>query len=282
MTGKYDKRNKLNDLTGTEWLKLTKSFWVNEKCKDDKFAFQHPAPFLIKDIEKLISMFTKTGMAVLDPFNGVGTTLVACNNLNRKGVGVDISKGYCNLAIKRLGELNAKKNQLVICGDSIDKISKMRRKIDYCVTSPPYHNILKNNGQGLRVKKKGKRSGARIGVDCYTSYKKDLGNQVHYDDFLNLLQQVMRSVYKRLNEGKYTSIIISDFTINKKETCVQGDIVTLMMQIGFQFAGTTILLQNNKALYPFGYPYAYKINHNHQNIITFQKSKGGKELHRGD
>ena len=48
MDGIFDKRNKLNDLTGKEWLKLTKSFWVSEKCKEDKFAFQHPAPFLIK------------------------------------------------------------------------------------------------------------------------------------------------------------------------------------------------------------------------------------------
>jgi len=75
--GRYDKRNKVNDLTGKEWLKLTKSFWVSEKCKDDKFAFQHPAPFLIKDIEKLISVFTKKDMNVLDPFMGAGTTLVA-------------------------------------------------------------------------------------------------------------------------------------------------------------------------------------------------------------
>ena len=54
MNGIFDKRNKLNDLTGKEWLKLTKSFWVSEKCKEDKFAFQHPTPFLIKDIEKLV------------------------------------------------------------------------------------------------------------------------------------------------------------------------------------------------------------------------------------
>ena len=56
--GKYDPRNKLNDLTGKEWIKLTKSFWTSEKCADDKDAFKHPAPFLIKDIEKLISFFT--------------------------------------------------------------------------------------------------------------------------------------------------------------------------------------------------------------------------------
>lgn len=56
---KYDKRNTLNDLTGREWLLLTKSIWISEKCVDDKFAFQHPAPFLINDTRKLIKFFTK-------------------------------------------------------------------------------------------------------------------------------------------------------------------------------------------------------------------------------
>jgi len=271
MDGIYDKRNKLNDLTGKEWLKLTKSFWVSEKCKEDKFAFQHPAPFLIKDIEKLISLFTKKGMVVLDPFNGVGTTLVASSNLKRKGIGIDLSKKYCKLVEKRFSELNIKTGQKVICGDSLKEISKIKGKIDYCVTSPPYHNILKNNGQGLRSEKEGKRSGPRIGVEYYSDDKNDLGNQKSYDDFLNLFGEIMTVVYKKLNDEKYTSIIISDFTVNKKEKCVQGDVVKIMGAIGFEFSGTTALLQDNKPLYPFGYPYAYKINHQHQNIITFRK-----------
>lgn len=43
--GKFDPRNKLNELTGKEWLLLTKSFWFSEKSLDDKDAFAHPAPF---------------------------------------------------------------------------------------------------------------------------------------------------------------------------------------------------------------------------------------------
>ena len=78
---RYDPRNTLNDLTGKEWLKLTKSFFLSEKCADDKAAFGHPAPFLIKDIEKMISLFTKKGMKVLDPFMGSGTTAIAAYNL---------------------------------------------------------------------------------------------------------------------------------------------------------------------------------------------------------
>ena len=79
--GKYDERNTLNDLDGRSWLLLSKSFWTSESSPEDKAAYKHPAPFMIKDIEKLISLFTKRGMTVLDPFVGSGTTLIAAANL---------------------------------------------------------------------------------------------------------------------------------------------------------------------------------------------------------
>ena len=42
------------------------------------------------------------GDVVLDPFLGSGSTLIACALLNRKGIGVEIDKNYCEIAKKRL------------------------------------------------------------------------------------------------------------------------------------------------------------------------------------
>ena len=271
--GKYDKRNQLNDLTGKEWLKLTKSFWLSEKCKEDKAAFLHPAPFLIKDIEKLISMFTKKGMTVLDPFVGSGKTIIAANNLGRKSIGIDLNKDYQKLAYKRFKENDIKKTEYkFVIADSTKSMLKLG-KVDYVVTSPPYHNILRNTSEGIRAdkSKKGYRNGSRQGIVYYSDDVNDLGNQKTYAKFLALLTKVFQNVYNILNDKKYCSIIMSDFTINKTETCVQGDIVNMMTEIGYEFCGTTVLLQDNKPLYPFGYPYSYKINHMHQNIMNFRR-----------
>ncbi len=273
MEGKYDPRNKLNDLTGKEWLKLTKSFWMSEKCSDDKAAFGHPAPFLIKDIEKLISFFTKKGMTVLDPFMGSGTTSLAAYNLGRKGVGMDLSNDYRELALSRFAEKEMQETDYTyLIGDSTTDL-QILGEVDYIVTSPPYHNILKNTSKGLRNDNshKGYRNGSRQGVEYYSDLPNDLGNQETYEDFLNLLKEVMKRCFDMLKMDKYCSIVISDFTVNKEEICVQSDIVKLMCEVGFEFVGTTILLQDNKPLYPFGYPYSYKINHMHQNIINFRK-----------
>jgi len=273
--GKYDKRNKLNDLTGKEWLKLTASFWMSEKCADDKDAMKHPAPFLIKDTQKLISLFTKKGMRVLDPFCGSGTTLISACNLDRFGIGIDLNEEYKKLALKRLEKKGYKEDKdfKYIVGDAF-KILDEIDGVDYIVTSPPYHNILKNNGKGIREDKthKNYRHSGRIGVEYYSDDENDLGNKQTYDDFLSSLKSIMKKCFNILNDKKYCTIVISDFTVNKKEVNVQGDIVRLMVDIGFEFCGTTVLLQSNKPLYPFGYPYAYKINHHHQNMITFRKS----------
>ena len=273
--GKYDKRNQLNDLTGKEWIKLTKSFFLSEKCADDKYAFGHPAPFLIKDIEKLISMFTKSDMIVLDPFMGSGTTAIAAYNLKRKSIGIDLSKEYFNLSSERFEKkgMVSDVDYTYVVGDSLKEIDKIEQEVDYIVTSPPYHNILKNKTSGLRTDNsdKGYRNGSRLGVEYYSDKKSDLGNQESYEDFLKLFQSIMKKAFNKLKEKKYCSIIISDFTVDKIEVCVQADIVRIMQEIGFSFVGTTILLQDNKPLYQFGYPYAYKINHMHKNIINFSK-----------
>ena len=273
MEGKYDKRNKLNDLTGKEWLLLTKSFWTSEKCADDKAAFEHPAPFLIKDIEKLISFFTKKGMRVLDPFMGSGTTAIAAYNSGRLGIGMDLSEKYKDLALKRFEAKSMSVDDFIYeIGDSTKDLTSFEQ-VDYIVTSPPYHNILKNKSKGIRNDNshEGYRNGSRQGIEYYSDMPNDLGNQETYSDFLALLYTVMRNCYKILNEKKYCTIIMSDFTVEKREVCVQSDVVKLMEKIGFEFVGTTVLLQDNKPLYPFGYPYSYKINHMHQNIMNFRK-----------
>lgn len=271
--GKYDERNTLNDLDGRSWLLLTKSFWTSESSPQDKAAYKHPAPFMIKDVEKLISLFTKKGMTVLDPFVGSGTTLIAASNLERKGFGIDLNEEYHQLYQERLSGNKVSQECKYIVGDSLEVLDNIPT-VDYIVTSPPYHNILRNNSRGTRNNTgKNYRMSARDGVEYYSELKNDLGNYDHYEDFLKALKAIMKKAYRCLLNRKYASIIISDFTVDKKEICVQADIVKLMQEVGFHFVGTTVLMQTVKPLYPFGYPYAYKINHHHQNIINFRKEE---------
>lgn len=265
--GIYDKRNKINDLTGKEWLQMSKSVWTSKRCALDKDAFEHPAPFLVEDVKQLIRFFTKKNDQVLDMFMGSGTTIISSVQTGRYGIGIELNKEYCKLAKRRLRQLKISRNDYtIINGDSLTKMKTIKH-VDYCVTSPPYHNILKNNGLGLRHDGSQKRQG----VEYYSDDPNDVGNQRTYAKYLKSLKNIMSELYKKLGDKKYCTIVVSDFTVNKKETNAHGDITSLMQSIGFEFVGGIVLVQNSKPLYPFGYPYAVKINHTHQHLLNFRK-----------
>jgi len=50
----------------------------------------------------LITLFTREGDWVLDPFMGSGTTGLACKLLNRNFIGIDYEEEYFNIAEERL------------------------------------------------------------------------------------------------------------------------------------------------------------------------------------
>ena len=71
-------RNTLNELSGEEWLYFTKSVWTTAYPSELGHALrrQHGANKPPRLMARLIEFFTKTGELVLDPFAGVGGTLL--------------------------------------------------------------------------------------------------------------------------------------------------------------------------------------------------------------
>lgn len=59
--------------------------------------------------EKLLKIYCKSNDVVFDPFNGTGTTGVACRNLNIKYVGTEISEKQCKYSVDRINNISVKK-----------------------------------------------------------------------------------------------------------------------------------------------------------------------------
>lgn len=78
--------------------KFDKEVWrINPKPMKE-----HPAPFPLELAYQCIISTTDKNDTVLDPFMGSGTTGVACKELNRNFIGIEISKQYYDIAVKRI------------------------------------------------------------------------------------------------------------------------------------------------------------------------------------
>lgn len=67
--------------------------------------FDHPAGFPVELPERCIKLHGVEDAAVLDPFLGTGSTLIAAENLGCAGVGIEIDKHYAETAFNRLCSL---------------------------------------------------------------------------------------------------------------------------------------------------------------------------------
>jgi len=63
---------------------------------------QHPTQKPVALMEYLIKTYTNEGETVLDFTMGSGTTGVACANLNREFIGIELDEKYFNIASKRI------------------------------------------------------------------------------------------------------------------------------------------------------------------------------------
>jgi site-specific DNA-methyltransferase (adenine-specific) len=98
--GDYDKEND----AGNSELRLPSSIQeFNNRASGDRGFHPTQKPVLL--LEYLIKTYTLENETVLDFTMGSGTTGVACKNLNRNFIGIELDENYFNIAKARIGDV---------------------------------------------------------------------------------------------------------------------------------------------------------------------------------
>lgn len=266
---KIHPKNKLNDLGGREWIKFTKSWFIfnalHSDLKEERAILgdvskDHPATYSPTMVSEFIQFFTKKGQTVLDPFVGMGSTLVACDRTGRKGIGIELTKKYAEMAMKRT-------DQKVIVGDSRDIAKFKLPQIDYCITSPPYWNVLNRSTGSFKKTRVAKGLSTK-----YSDLEKDVGNIADYEKFLDVMLDIFKQVHDVLKPGGYTTIVIKNVKQDGKLYPLAWDLARKLSPI-FELKDEKIWIQDKVRLAPYGYPYAWTSNIIHHYCLNFRKSK---------
>jgi len=264
---RVDPRNRLNELSNTDWMVETKSVWFSRPPRRDSLKSGHPATFAESDIARLIRFFTRPGDRVLDPFVGSGSTLLACAETGRAGTGIELIERWADVSRNRLQGINGGTEQKVMTGDAREVLPTIPdESFDFIVTSPPYWMILrKDRDHKVRAERKSKGLSTR-----YSDEEDDLGNLESYDEFLGQLARVYCECRRVLAKRHYMCVVVSDFRHKSRFVDYHSDISRVVESCGFALEGITVLVQDSKNLYPYGIPYAFVSNIHHQYILTFR------------
>ena len=276
---RYDKRNTLNNLTSKEWLPETISVFVQKWLwawhPDTKIERQHPAPYSYQDVMRLIKFFTKEWQKVLDPFNGIWSTLKACALSWREWYGIELIEKYYKLTLERLKTelkwwLFPKAKQTVIHWDALKEIKKIwDDSFDLLVTSPPYWNILQ------KVDHKAKWERIKNNLDHkYSEDKNDLWNIDNYEIFLEKLWNFFIDCWRIIKKNWHFCIVVSDFRQKSKLYTFHTDLSNYIEKnSNIVLKWITILYQSRKKIYPYWYPFSYVPNIHHQYILIMKNEK---------
>ena len=74
----------------------------NKKTKDENGKNLHDTEKPVELMKILVENSSQVGELVLDPFVGVGATAIACKELDRQYIGVELDEHYYNIAINRI------------------------------------------------------------------------------------------------------------------------------------------------------------------------------------
>ncbi len=262
--------NRLNELSGREWIKFTKSWFKHSPPPRDRTKLIHPAGFPETLVREFIEFFTKPSMWVLDPFLGTGSTLLAARAAGRNAIGVEINPRYASLARSRLKDAPPSDGtrQLILQGDSRDlrKILETDdvREVDFCITSPPYWNQLKRASLRQRERKQN-------GLDTnYSDDPEDIGNISNYEEFLDVQGRIFDEVYGVMKVGGYLVVVTNNVFSEGRLYPLAFETLTTLAKTWVP-KDERVWLHDDKRLLPLGIYNAWVGNRSHQYCLIFRK-----------
>jgi DNA modification methylase len=197
-------KNNFSDIDLSRWREypfvLTDSLWLlGERDKSGMHTPEYWGNFVPQIANQALLRFTRQGETVIDPFLGLGTTLIECRRLGRNGIGVELVPWVAERArwLVNLEENNYGVKTEVLTGDS--RLKEVRESVSswlkglglekahLLILHPPYHDIIK-----------------------FSDLEADLSNAKSEEDFYDQFERVLLNFTPLLEDGRYLVLVIGD------------------------------------------------------------------------
>lgn len=253
------------DTRTKEW-KQRKEYWITnygiqselgrEDTQSKTIFWDTPNSVSVFDpvlCELMYDWFSPKGGMVLDPFAGGSVRGIVCEEMNRKYVGIDLSKSQIDANYQQ------SQKPTWLCGDSDDELDKLpESQYDFVLTCPPYYDL-----------------------EVYTDDVRDISN-MDMDSFDIKYESILQKSVTKLKNNRFYAIVVSEV----REPSVTGKYSTgrykglvrktidMLESAGLEFYNDMILFNSQHQASRVVKTYFErnrKIPSVHQNILIFVK-----------
>jgi DNA modification methylase len=247
---------------------------------------------------RLIEFFTTTGELVLDPFAGVGGTLLgaAIARGPRRALGLEIEPRWVDVYEDLVRELAAEHGGRgpsladmgpsdpggergfdptgleMRLGDSLDLLPQIETdSIDFVATDPPYNIQLPITMSGGKLAEE--HANRRTDYAMVTEHAGDLANSADYATFLDRMETVFAQLLRVLRPDRYAAVIVRDAYQDGRYIFTGSDLADRATRAGFTAKGDVIWYQAGTRLRPYGYPRSFVPNIAHQHVLVLRREQ---------
>jgi DNA modification methylase len=301
--------NTLNELPGEEWLYFTKSLLTTAYPSELGHVARkaHGANKPPRLMARLIEFFSRTGDIVLDPFAGVGGTLLgaAIARGPRQAIGIELDPRWAEVFERVVRDLSAERDGLgpeladlgaadpggprgfdpsglrLLVGDALGVLPTIESgSVDLVATDPPYNLQLPMTMAGGVLAET--HANRRTDYAMVTDSALDLANAPDYATFLERIGVVFEELRRVLREGRYAVVIVRDAYQDGRYVFTGSDLAARAAAVGLVPKGDLIWYQAGTRLRPYGYPHAFVPNIVHQHILVLRNEATRQVLRRRD
>ena len=301
--------NTLNELPGEEWLYFTKSLLTTAYPSELGHAARkaHGANKPPRLMARLIEFFSRSGEIVLDPFAGVGGTLLgaAIARGPRRAIGIELDPRWAAVYERVVRDLTSERDGLgpeladvgtadpggprsfdpsgldLRVGDALAVLPTLASgSVDLVATDPPYNLQLPMTMAGGALAET--HANRRTDYAMVTDSALDLANAADYPTFLERMGEVFGELRRVLREGRYAVVIVRDAYQDGRYVFTGSDLAARAAAVGLVPKGDLIWYQAGTRLRPYGYPHAFVPNIVHQHILVLRNEPVRQVLRRRD
>lgn len=273
--GFYSEANRVNDLTGKEWLFWTRSVITRPYPPNMQHALRsthggQKPPDLCAD---LIRVFTKEGQSVLDPFMGVGGVLLGASLAGRTALGIERDGRWIEV-YREVCRRESLAEQETVHADARDALAGLGgRTFDCVLTDVPYWTMdsaRRSRGTFKRVGESARPARA----SKLSSFGTEPGETK--ESWLARMCAILGAAAGRLRPQGYLLTFIGDMYRDGRYHCLSAELAERLSALpGLAWKANLVWYDVSRKLHLYGYQYSYIPSLIHQNILVFRREAPG-------